>query len=209
MASPRKIFSSLASLLSPTSSLTRQGRARRRYNCEKQSEWDDRAETAVALLMDQQDAWRPGSRHPVEVADFGAGNERLRTMLVSRVADVQYYPYDLHPQMSTTQRLDLSMGLPDRTFDIAICLGLLEYLPSIPELARNLRTTCRFALISYVTSDSAVAIPHDDRLCHGWTTHLKTGEIERIFNEAGFRLQGRGNSDGTATTLWLWAAESG
>ena len=205
MASTRRLFSSFASLLSPTSPLTRQGRARRRYNCEKQSEWDDRAETALALLTNHRDAWRPDPQHPAKVADFGAGNERLRPMFESRFADeVKYYPYDLHPQMPTTQRLNVSQGLPDNNFDVAICLGLLEYLSSIPHLARALRSTCRVALISYVTSDSAVAIPRDDRVRQGWTTHLKAGEIERIFTEAGFHLQGRGNSEGVATTLWLW-----
>jgi hypothetical protein len=197
----------LTGLFSPTSPLTRKGRARRRYNCEKQSEWDDRAETAVALLIDHHDAWRPAPRHPVAIADFGAGNERLRPLLESQLAgEVEYHPYDLHPQLPTTQRLDVSQGLPDRTFDLGICLGLLEYLPSIPGLAGHLHTRCRFVLVSYVASDSPVAIPYDDRVRHGWTTHLTAAEIEEAFGEAGFSSLGHGTSDGTATALWLWAS---
>jgi Methyltransferase domain len=204
VASARSLLSPLAGLFSPTSPLTRQGRARRRFNCEKQSEWDDRAETALALLVDHRDEL-PESP---EIADFGAGNERLRTLLDSRLTgELNYHPYDLHPQLPTTRSLNVSQGLPDRKFDLAICLGLLEYLPSIPDLARDLRAHCHFALVSYVTSDSPVAIPYDNRLQHGWTTHLKGEEIEESFREAGFQLLGSGNSDGGATTLWLWVRD--
>lgn len=207
MASPRELFSPLTVLFSPVSPLTRRGRARRRFNCEKQSEWDERAETAVALLIAHRDAL---PQHSLAVADFGAGNERLRPLLASRLGcELEYHPYDLHPQLPTTQRLDISQGLPDRTFDLAICLGLLEYLSSIPKLARDLHAGCRLVLASYVTSDSAVAIPLDERRRHGWTTHLEGEEIEECFREAGFRLLGSGNSDGGATTLWLWAAGGG
>lgn len=205
----RRFFLPLAGLFSPTSQLTREGRARRRYNCEKQSEWDDRAEKAVALLADHLDAWEPAAGEPAAIADFGAGNERLRTLLASQLSDgFEYHPYDLHPQLPTTQKLDVSRGLPDRTFDVGICLGLLEYLPSIPDLANRLRTTCRFVLNSYVTSDSPVAIPYEDRQRQGWTTHLTAGEIEESFAEAGFRLVGRGTAEGVNTTLWLWASTS-
>jgi hypothetical protein len=206
MARARNILSPLAGLFSPTSQLTREGRARRRYNCEKQSEWDDRAEKAIALLMEHHDAWRPVSG-PAAIADFGAGNERLRPLLESRLeGEVEYHPYDLHPQLPTTQQLNVSQGLPARDFDVAICLGLLEYLPSIRDLTRNLQATCRFVLNSYVTSDSAGAIPYDDRLRQGWTTHMTAAEVEQAFDAAGFRLAGRSNAEGVTTTVWLWEA---
>ncbi|HWC49144.1 MAG TPA: methyltransferase domain-containing protein [Solirubrobacterales bacterium] len=205
--STRNFLSPLARLFSPTSPLTARGRARRRFNCEKQSEWDGRAETAVALLVDLCNEWLPEPRRGAEIADFGAGNERLRPLLDSQLGgEIQYHPYDLHPQLPTTERLDVSQGLPDQSFDLALCLGLLEYLPSVPTLARDLRAHCRFALVSYVTSDSPVAIPYDDRLQHGWTSHLKGEELEASYREAGFRMLGSGTSDGEATTLWLWAA---
>jgi len=205
MATVRKFLSSMAGLFSPTSQLTREGRARRRYNCERQAEWDDRAEKAVALLMDHRNAWRSETGRPVSIADFGAGNERLRSILESRLpGEVEYHPYDLHPQLPTTQRLDVSQGLPDRSFDVAICLGLLEYLPSIPDLARELKAKCHFVLISYVISDSPVAMPYDGRVHQGWITHMTEMEIEETFAEAGFRRFGRCNAEGVITTLWLW-----
>jgi hypothetical protein len=198
-------FSPLRWRLSPNSRLTRDGRARRRYNCVKQGEWGERAEAAVALVAEHlADRERVGS-DPVRIADFGAGNERLRLLLQAGLqGTLDYRSYDLHPQLPTTTRLDVAREMPDADFDVVFCLGLLEYLPSIPDLARRLRTVCRFALVSYVTSDSAVAIPHEERLRHGWTTHLTAKEIETAFDRAGFRLAGSTTSDGEATTLWLW-----
>lgn len=191
-------------LLSPTSRWTRGGRARRRFNCGKQGEWDERAEAAIVLLQAHQDAWGAG-RNPLVIADFGAGNERLRPLLASTFGDAnEYHPYDLHPQLPTTEALDVAREMPQRQFDLVICLGLLEYLPSIPALARSLREVCRFALVSYVTSDSPVAISRSEREKHGWKTDLTAADLESAFGAAGFSALGTSQSDGRATGLWLW-----
>jgi hypothetical protein len=196
-------------LLSPTSQLTREGRARRRFNCGKQGEWDERAEAAMALLQAHREVLRRDDGAGLTIADFGAGNERLRDRLPAVLPEGhEYHPFDLHPQLPTTQRLDVAAGLPDRHFDLAICLGLLEYLPSVPPLARSLHDSCRFALVSYVTSDSPVAIDRGDREAHAWTTHLGGDEVEAAFAGAGFAALGRSESDGRATRLWLWRAKS-
>jgi hypothetical protein len=200
---------SLRRLLSPTSRLTRQGRARRRYNCAKQDEWDERAESAIALWKAHRDTWEQRTRRPLAVADFGAGNERLRPLLAAKLeVPHEYHPYDLHPQQPSTTRLDVSKGLPDREFDLAICLGLLEYLPSVPDLATALHGACRFVITSYVTRDSPVAINHDERVRQGWTTHLSAEELEAHFSAAGFSSIGTARSDGEGTILWLWVARS-
>jgi hypothetical protein len=196
-------------LFSPTSQLTREGRARRRFNCGKQEEWDERAATAMALLQTHREDLRRDDGAVLAIADFGAGNERLRDRLSAALSeDHEYHPFDLHPQLPTTQRLDVAAGLPDRRFDVAICLGLLEYLPSVPPLARSLHDSCRFALVSYVTSDSPVAISRRDREAHAWTTHLGASEVEAAFTSAGFAALDGSESDGRATRLWLWRTES-
>jgi hypothetical protein len=194
-------------LISPTSRLTRAGRARRRFNCLKQEEWDERAVTAIDLLLASRETWKGVSGSPPAIADFGAGNERLRSLLEAALPEpADYRPYDLHPQHPTTTRLDASRGLPDVEFDIAICLGLLEYLPSVDDLARELARVCRFALVSYVTSDSPAAITEKERIEHGWRTHLRGEEVEAAFAAAGFRSVGERRSDREMTTIWLWEA---
>jgi hypothetical protein len=192
-------------LISATSRLTAAGRARRRFNCAKQEEWDDRAGAAVGLLADNRGAWEGATGRPVTIADLGAGNERLRALLDARL-DVEhtYHPFDLHPQKPTTARLDLGAGLPDRSFDIAACLGLLEYLPSIDALATSLRAHCRFALISYVAADSPISLDRQAREAHNWTTHLTEAELRACFEAAGFLPIASTRSDGDATVIWLW-----
>lgn len=194
-------------MLSPTSRLTRKGRARRRYNCGKQGEWDERAEAAVALLAEQVGDRRSSATDSFRIADFGAGNERLRSLLQARLSgDFEYHPFDLHPQLPSTRQLDVVREMPADGFDVAFCLGLLEYLPSVRALAQRLKPVCRFALVSYVISDSPVAISEEDRVRHGWITHLTAAEVEAAFLENGFSPRGRGESDGQATRLWLWAS---
>lgn len=193
-------------LLSATSRLTAAGRARRRFNCAKQGEWDERASAAALLLFDNRSAWEEATGRPVAIADFGAGNERMRALLAATLTvDHTYHPYDLHPQAPTTTKIDVATGLPDREFDIAICLGLLEYLPSIPAIAASLRAHCRFALISYVTSDSPVSINRREREEHRWTTHATDAELQADFEGAGFSPIASTRSDRDATTIWLWA----
>jgi hypothetical protein len=192
-------------LPSPTSKLTRAGRARRRYNCARQEEWGERAEAAVALLATHEERCRAATAGAFLVADLGAGNERLRTLLEARLeGEVEYHPYDLHPQLPTTARLDAAGEMPAGEFDVTICLGLLEYLPSVTDLAKRLAGATRFALISYVTSDSPVAMTHEQRLNHGWTTHLKASEVEAAFAESGFDQIASAKAEGEITTLWLW-----
>jgi hypothetical protein len=194
-------------LFSATSRLTAAGRARRRFNCTKQGEWDERAKIAIGLLADNRGTWERATGRPIEIADFGAGNERLRSLLDATLAvEHSYHPFDLHPQKPTTVALDIAAGLPDRDFDIVICLGLLEYLPSIGALAAELHGHCRFALISFVTADSPVSIDRREREEHHWTTHATDAELKAEFEGAGFRPLASARSDGEATAIWLWAA---
>jgi hypothetical protein len=192
-------------LFSPTSKLTRAGRARRRYNCARQEEWGERAVAAVDLLAAHEERCRVATAGTLLVADLGAGNERLRTLLEARLeGEVEYRPYDLHPQLPTTARLDAAGEMPAGEFDVTVCLGLLEYLPSVPGLAKRLAGATRFALVSYVTSDSPVALTHEQRLEHRWITHLKASEVEAAFAESGFRQVASAKAEGEITTLWLW-----
>jgi hypothetical protein len=192
-------------LLSPSSRLTAAGRARRRFNCIKQDEWDERASTAVSLLFNNHSAWEDVTGRPVAVADFGAGNERMRSLLDTTLAvEHTYHPYDLHPQLPTTTKLDVVAGLPDRDFDITICLGLLEYLPSIPAMAASLHSHSRFTLISYVDADGPAAISRKQREELRWSTHATEEELCSDFTAVGFRLIASTRSDNEATSICLW-----
>jgi hypothetical protein len=191
--------------LSATSRLTAAGRARRRFNCATQDDWTDRASTAALLLAENGSAWEKAVGRPVAIADFGAGNERMRSVLDAALGiEHTYHPYDLHPQAPTTLQLDVAKGLPERDFDIAICLGLLEYLTSIPALAASLRAHCRFALTSYVALDSPVGLDRDEREERHWSTHATEPELGADFAAAGFEQVATTRSDNDVTTISLW-----
>jgi hypothetical protein len=176
------------------------------FNCGEQDKWGERALTAAGLLRDNRSTWEAVAGRPVSIADFGAGNERLRPILAETLAIEQtYHPFDLHPQQSTTTRLDVTAGLPDRDFDIGICLGLLEYLPSIRALADSLHEHCRFVLASYVISDGPVAIDREAREASQWITHATEAELLADFAAAGFSPIASTRSDNEGTAIWLWS----
>jgi hypothetical protein len=189
-----------------TSRLTPAGRARREFNCADQSEWEGRAVSAARLLRDNQSTWASKVGRPVSIADFGAGNERLRSVLATTLTvDHTYHPFDLHPQKATTARLDVAAGLPDREFNIGICLGLLEYLPSIPAMAESLHGHCDFALASYVTADGPASIGREKREESSWSTHATEAQLVSDFESAGFKSIASSRSDQEATYIGLWS----
>jgi hypothetical protein len=204
---PERSEKKIGRLLSAASRLTPAARARRRYNCDDQAQWDERASTAAMVLAQNRSTWEKATGRPVSIADFGAGNERMRSLLDATLGvDHTYHPYDLHPQLPTTIQLNVVEGLPDRDFDIAICLGLLEYLPSIPALATSLREHCRFALTSYVTADGPASIDRPEREQRNWSTHATETDLQADFAAAGFERIASTRSDNEATSISLWGA---
>jgi hypothetical protein len=203
MGWPAGFRAALSRLFLPTSRSGRGASARQRFNCDDQDNWGDRARSAATLIEANEAELAPAGES-LTVADFGAGNERLRPLLAAALdREHRYLPFDLHPQLPTTTRLDVSKGLPVGGFDLGICLGLLEYLPDLPAFLDRLGHTCRFALISYVTSDSPVAMPREQRLEHNWVNHLEGDEIEAAFAAAGFSIVASSTCEEGVTTLWL------
>jgi hypothetical protein len=192
--------------MSAASRLTQAGRARRRFNCDEQTEWEDRAIAAARLLGDNPSNWASDLGRPVTIADFGAGNERLRTVLAATLPfEHSYHPFDLYPQKATTTRLNVVTGLPDQTFDVGICLGLLEYLPSISAIADSLYGHCHLALVSFVTADGPASIGRPEREENHWTTHATEAELLADFGFVGFKLVASVRSDQGATFIGLWS----
>jgi hypothetical protein len=196
---------SLRRLVSPTSRFTPSGRARRRYNCGDQDAWQERAVTAAELWRANAAAWRQHVRSRPLIADFGAGNERMRAVLeIDMGEEYEYRPFDKHPQRPATAQLDAARELPEEDFDLALCLGLIEYLPSIEGIAGLLARSCRFALISYVIADGTSDLTPAEREERGWINHATCAEVAAAFATAGFREVAATRCDADATALWLW-----
>jgi len=182
-------------------------RRRRRYNIQDQGapSWEERAEQAVCLLTASSVAPSPGER--LKVADVGAGNQRLRSILKRELAvPFDYRPYDIQPQAKDVQRLDVERAVPDGHFDVVFCLGLLEYLRDLDRFVNRLRTMCRYAVISYVVTDPPDSLDPPARRERGWLTDLSRSDVEGLFRRHGYTCVAFAPTNEARTGLWLWSA---
>jgi hypothetical protein len=195
-------------LRSPVSPLTRAGRARRRFNCADQgaASWDERARDAVRLWRQTRGTWVPEARAELVVGDLGAGGERLRPALADGMPQPhRYLAYDLHPQLPSTERLDVLSEMPDRRFDVVFCLGLLEYVPPGNSFPARLASTCRFAVVSYVATDLE-PLTAEERGERGWVSHYSREQLEALFEAEGFVRDAFTTTERGRSGVWLWSA---
>lgn len=173
------------------------------FNISRQAEWEQRAEDAVDLWIAAREALGAGGGR-VRVADFGAGNERLRGLLASRLGtEYDYYPYDLHPQQPTTKPLDVRQALPSDRFDLVFCLGLVEYIAGDGDFLQRLSECCHFACVSYVITDSSLPLTQRQRETAGWRSHLSAQQFGALLESSNFRVVSTRRTDGDRTGLWL------
>jgi SAM-dependent methyltransferase len=178
---------------------------RNRYNCHLQDDrdWQDRAETAVALWTGYRDEVPAPAGGELRVADLGCGNERLRAVLTEKLSEgFRYQGYDLHPQLRSTIRLDVRDALPEH-YDLVFGLGLLEYLPDLPGFLPRLARVARFAIVSYVLADSPQALTDEERLKRGWKTHHSRSEIADLCEQSGLHVRRVAEIDRGSSAVWL------
>jgi Methyltransferase domain len=158
-----------------------------KFNCQWQDapSWDERAVQAVSLLS--RHLLKTNPTGPLSIADFGAGNERLRRTLDAELDLVhKYHAYDVRPQKATTTQIDLANEFPTQHFDVVFCLGLLEYVADIPDFLTRLARVCDAAVLSYVVLDGSERLSTDERSARGWRSHLTHNQLESEFEHAGF-----------------------
>jgi len=143
----------------------------------------------------------------ITVGDLGCGNERLRVVLARHLGDrFSYLGYDLLPQASTTIKLDLQRELPDRSFDLVFCLGLLEYMTDLEKVLLRLRRISNFAIVSYAISDSPTELSEAEREARGWLSHHSRADFSELGTRAGWLTRDFLLIDEGRTGLWLWAS---
>jgi hypothetical protein len=197
---------SLGSLLDRVLGAVEARRRRRSFNTQDQASraWDDRAVAAVGLLAAAPAIIPVGER--LRIADLGAGNQRLRSVLQAELgAPFEYHAYDLRPQAQDVQRIDVEKAMPELRFDVVFCLGLLEYLRDLESFARRLRTTCGHAVVSYVITDPPGSLSPDERRRRGWLTDFARADLERLFGECGHVREASTLTNAGSTALWLWS----
>lgn len=183
-----------------------------RFNLSKQerSAWQERADDAVGLWVHNRGDWRPGGGGPLRIVDLGAGNERLREVIQTLVAAPHTYTgYDLEPQQPRTLQLDVLNELPSQGFDLAFCLGVLEYLPDDNDFLERLAPRCSYFLSSFVPCVSGEPAEIAERRRLGWLSHLDRQAHEDRFQRHGYTNVAATMTNGGQTGLWLWATPSG
>jgi len=141
---------------------------------------------------------------PLSIADFGAGNERLRWILDAELDFAhEYHAYDVRPQKETTTQIDLANEFPREHFDAVFCLGLLEYVANLPDFLTRLARVCDAAVLSYVVFDGSERLSTEERGARGWRSHLTHSQLENHLEHAGFDSVDFASVNGGRTGIWL------
>lgn len=147
------------------------------------ADWEPRTRRIAALIPNNS-----------RIIEFGVGNRTLE-----RYLDVScsYTPSDLVDRGPGTIICDLNQRpLPElgkNTYDVAVLIGVLEYLRDLPSVLDWLADTVTTCVLAYApvttTGYSPRAIAESvRRLRHGWMNSYRAPEIESFFRERGFTL---------------------
>lgn len=155
------------------------------YNCEDQENpnWKLREYKAVELIVEYLET---SKIHRPIIGDFGCGNCGIEKLLSSKInSGFRYYSYDINPQQSSTIKLDFNHEFPEKQqFNIAICLGTLEYLEDVNSFLYKLRKASDSLILSYVFDSNQYSDEEIRNL--GWANHFTLDEINSIIKKLGF-----------------------
>ena len=107
--------------------------------------WEDRAALAGAQIA-------PGSH----VIDYGCANMKLEAALAPGCI---YHPVDLIARDHRTTVADLNKTIPSLHGDVAVGLGLLEYILDVPRFLREVATRAKRGVFSYHPLDRNSSVP--------------------------------------------------
>lgn len=134
------------------------------------------------------------------VADIGCGDGRLQEQLSRQSVDCQYRGYDLLPQSPSVQALDISRQRLPQHCDLAVMLGVSEYLDDLAGTLTRLRDDAEQLVISHSLGDRPRDVEELQRL--GWRNHLSREHFERLLTTAGWSVRDRVTTDDGKTCIW-------
>jgi hypothetical protein len=143
--------------------------------------WESRSQRAAALVP-------LGSR----VIEFGAGNRVFERHLDRSCT---YTPSDIVDRGAGTIVCDLNLTpLPDLgvdTYDVAVLMGVLEYLRDMPMVLDWLGELVPTLVLSYACArgsrySPARMVQSVGRLKAGWLNSYRADELRSMFSERGF-----------------------
>jgi len=170
------------------------------FNCETQQgeKWLARAEIAADLV-------RSVATGRMKVADLGCGDEKMKGALEEAGLDIDYQGFDLMPQAVQVEKLDLQHDPVPGRFDVALLLGVLEYIPDVVAVLRKIRRAAPLIVVSHLNGEDAYFTPSLARR-QNWRTVLDRGGFEARLAEAGWTIRESRLTPDRLTIVWLCAA---
>ena len=175
-----------------------QGRIHRPFNCGDQAAlaWRQRADACVELLKSLE---FPCDRL-LSLADVGCGDQKLRHALQSHGVKCRYQGYDLLPQSPEVHCFDVRRDLLPDIHDVAVMLGVIEYVSNLPAVLATLARRVPHVIVSHVFRQNGLyTAEHLAEL--GWLHHLSEEELGGILENNGFSVIERCTAPDTRTLL--------
>lgn len=162
--------------------------------------WAERAEVCAGLVARLVE--RAGRR--LKLSDLGCGDTKLRQVLTARGVDVDYAGFDLLPQHPEVRLLDLTRDDPPPGADIAVMLGVGEYLPNLAQVLQKVAASSRWLVFTHVLRGKTPISAK--RLAElGWTNHLDAPALEALVARAGLEVIERRLTSNRRTVVLLCA----
>lgn len=137
-------------------------------------QWPDRAVEAAWLVMSLP--LNQGDK----IVDLGCGKQTLRCLLP---AELVYVPVDNQSRSDDTLVMDLNEPVPDGSFDVAVMLGLLEYLDDPLQRLNWCAEHARFCVLSYADCND-----EQRNRSHHWKGCVSFDALEQRIGELGGRI---------------------
>lgn len=155
------------------------------FNCKDQTRpsWMQRAELCADMLL----AHVPLGSAELTLADIGCGDQKLKEVLLNRELQFIYTGYDLIPQSPDVRLLDIAYEPLPCAFDVAVMLGVIEYLETLPDVLNQLSKQVKFFVLSHVIRQDDAYTP-SRRAELGWVNHLSKDELTKMLSLSGFSV---------------------
>jgi hypothetical protein len=174
----------------------------KRYNRDQQdnASWIQRAELAAEFIG--QAAAPAATRQ--SVADIGCGDAKLAGILLRRGDNVAYQGYDISPRTEGVLRFDVDTDVLPET-DIAVLLGVLEYVSDIERPLRMIAASARWLVVSHPVNDHQPLSRSKLRKMN-WKTQLSSREFSSSLEASGFKIVDRKMTSNQKSQVWLCKA---
>ena len=140
------------------------------------------------------------------VADLGCGDCKLRDALARLGTPCEYHGYDLLPQSADVTLLDLASQRLPQPCDVAVMLGVGEYLQALPAVLRRLHLDAAALVISHTLAEPPRSAEELQRL--GWCNHMPRAAFERLLADSGWHIRSQALTDDGKTLIWACAGRS-